>query len=160
MCADAPARRADGSLVHDARLFAELEAQTGIREGIQFPLPRGEFVVLGRDEEGLACVAWWIEVGGPVRVKLLVAGVALRLRKRGLRVGDDIMSEVVARLIDRVVGRDIKVVMVFGLVHPSNTASADLLARHGFFYVQEDGDYQEWWLRLDVPYDPDELERL
>lgn len=160
VCADAPARRSDGSLVYDAGLFAEIEAQTGIREGVQFPLPRGEFVVLGRDDDGIACVAWWIEIGGASRLKLLSVGVALRLRRRGLRVGDEMMTEVVARMIDRVAGRDITVIMVHALVHPSNNASAHMLARHGFFYVQESGDYQEWWLRLDVPFDPDELEVL
>lgn len=150
VCTDPPARHPDGTLNLQGAALWELEAQTGIRE-IQLPLPRGEHLLIGRDDDGIACACWWYEVGGPASVKLLVAAVARRLRRTSLKVGDQLMEEVVTRLIERVDGTEVQCVAAFGLVHPSNGPSQALLARHGFFYVQESGDYQEWWLRIDVP---------
>lgn len=151
VCTDEPARDEHGELIHDAQLYAELEAQTGIREAIQLPLPRGEYVLVGRDPEGIAAVCWWYEVGGPARVKILVAGVALRLRGGGRHIGDEMLEQVVSRLLERADPAFHPCIAVQVLVSPYNGPSQALLSRAGFFYVQDSGNYQEWWHRIDVP---------
>lgn len=132
---------------------SELEAQTGLQE-IQFPLPRDEHVVVGRDQAGeLAAVCWWIELGGPARVKLLAAGVSLSHRGARPRIGDLLMAEVLDRLIARAETFDIRVVGAYGLVRPDNVSSQEMLSRAGFYYVMDHGPFQEWWGRLEVTSD-------
>lgn len=128
----------------------EWEAQAGIQDA-PCPTPRGEYVLLGRDAHGLAAVCHWFEIAGPMRVKLLCAGVALRLRRSGQRVGDLLIEEVIQTVADNADRRRISTVTVYGLVHQRNGNSQALLHRHGFFYALDSGAYQEWWLRIDLP---------
>lgn len=131
--------------------FAALEAQVGI-QSIEFPLPQGEHVIVGRDESGqMAAVCWWIELGGPGRLKLLAAAVSLEHRGAQPRVGDLMMEELFDRVLAAADGAGIETVAVFGLVRRSNGACQTMLANTGFFYVMDVGDLQEWWARLEVP---------
>lgn len=128
----------------------ELEAQVGL-QNIQFPLPRGERVLVGRDSTGvMAALCWWIELG---RGRFKILGAAVALTHRGLtpRVGKLLIDEVIDRLLSDADGAGVEVVSVYGLVRPKNGNSQRMLHNAGFFYVQDDSGFQEWWARLEVP---------
>ncbi|GAB2762233.1 hypothetical protein GCM10027273_44870 [Nocardioides pakistanensis] len=122
--------------------------QSGIRSLIP-PMPTGDVLLVGRDSEGIAAVSWWYEHDGPGLVKMLAGAVALRCRGRGLRLGDELMEETLSSIAERAAAADLDHAVVWGLVHRSNAASQAMVDRHGFFYLRDDGEYQEWWHRID-----------
>ena len=77
--------------------------------------------------------------------------VALRLRRTGARLGDQLMERTLDEIAGAadVVGAD--TVMVWGLIHHENAASQALADRMGFFCISDNSaGLQEWWLRIDI----------
>ena len=158
VCAETPGRDAAGHLQMNGVLRSQLVAQTGIRDGIQFPLPRDEHVLIGRDQHGAAAVAWWCELAGPQRVKLLVMAVSLRLRGCKIRVGsqvktygDLLIEEFESRLLENVDPALVRCVSAYCVIDSDNGPSQRLVQRHGYYYMAETDGHQEWWTRLDLP---------
>jgi ribosomal protein S18 acetylase RimI-like enzyme len=128
----------------------EREVQSGIRD-LRPPMPPGDTLLIGRDLEGIAAVSWWFDQDGPGLVKLLAGAVALRCRRvPGLRLGDELMDETLSRIAERASEAGLDHAMVWGYVHRMNGPSQAMVERHGFFYVSDDDEYQEWWLRVDI----------
>lgn len=151
-CAEpAPATFGPEDSIEDLPNRYELEAQIGLQREVSYPLLGGDFVLLGRDERGLAAALWWSEQGGPAYVHLQSMGVALRLRGQKLGVGDAMIDEFLFELADRAVGADERSVQVRARVDWDNSNCQELLRRKGFRYLQSDGFYQQWWLTVTVP---------
>lgn len=98
--------------------------------GIQALSPPGgddEVIWLGYDDAGLGAVAWWWEEDGPGLVNLVVAAVALRLRRQ--HVGDEVMDEVTRKVAQRAGRAGLDEVHMWGLVHENNRHSVDMCER-------------------------------
>jgi L-amino acid N-acyltransferase YncA len=116
-------------------------------------MPSGDTLLVGRDAGGIGAVSWWFQVHGPGVVKIQASAVALRLRKRGLGCGDELMSETLDGIASQADAAGEDHVMVTGSIHRQNRASQALADRHGFFYTQDSDDLQEWWLRINIEQD-------
>jgi hypothetical protein len=135
--------------VDDLEFAYEFEAQVGLQQ-ITYPLPRGEFVLLGRDSAGLAAACWWTEQAGARYVHIESLGVALRLRRTGQYVGDQLLDEVIQELATNADQAGHDQVMIRARIDWANSASQDLFSRKRFTYKESDGYYQQWWLRIDL----------
>lgn len=128
----------------------ERVVQAGIN-GLTWPRPSDELLVIGRDEEGIVAVTLSAEIGGPWEVKILAAAVALRVRRKGLGVGDHLAEETIDRLMERADLANEDQLGLWGLIHQRNAASQALASRHGFDYVRDFGEeLQEWWQFIDL----------
>jgi hypothetical protein len=152
ICTDAPTLPgvAEPS-ADDDDAWWESDVEINLQE-VGFPLERGEYILLGRDSEGLAAVSWCWEQRGPQTVKILAIAVAQRLRQRHeCWVGDEALQ----RTIDEVMGRadsvGIPVAMIWGEVHSRNGDSLKLFERNRFFQHHHEGEMLEVWLRIDLP---------
>ncbi len=90
--------------------------------------------MVGRDPEGIAAASVWLERDGGQLIELKAMAVALRLRNRGLHLGDEIMTETFDLITSMAVQRGHTQVELIGFVYERNDASLKLLQRHGFEY--------------------------
>jgi len=86
---------------HLAGRYWELEVQVGLNN-LRWPIPAGELLLIGRDEQGIGAVSHSFEIGGPADVKILAGAVALRLRRQGKGYGDEMMEQTIDRLLARI----------------------------------------------------------
>lgn len=143
----APATLGENGDILELEAPWEFEAQAGLQNAA-CPSPVGERILIGRDGLGIAAACWWGETN-PRMVRLYCIGVALRLRRRGLHVGDQLMTEVLDRIDADALESGVDMLLVDALVDRSNGDSQALLTRHGFTYMNNDGWYQRWFLRID-----------
>lgn len=125
----------------------EYEVQTELQRAI-IPPPGGQYVLIGRDDgPGIAAACWWGETPSPRYVRLYAVARAARLRGQG--VGGATLEEFKDRLKRNAATTPGDVIMVQARVDRSNANSQALLDEHGFVYANNDGWYQQWWLRLE-----------
>lgn len=152
ICTDAPALpgTADDTTVDDP--WWESDIEIGIQE-IDFPLQSSrEYMLIARDDHGIAGVVWCWEQAGPRRVKILGIAVAQRLRGQGLCLGDELLERGIQEVMGRADAAEIEVASAYARVHPYNRNSLELFQRHRFFHAPDTSDgYCEMWLRIDLP---------
>jgi hypothetical protein len=111
-----------------------LDVQVYLQHEIAWPLPRGERVIIGRDDaERVTAVVHWWQMSGPGRVKVLAAARSLHVREQGL--GDEMLEELFSRLLEEIEDKEIKAVTVYCLVDWANEPCQKLLARNRFRVV-------------------------
>ncbi|GAB3389116.1 hypothetical protein GCM10027568_10930 [Humibacter soli] len=127
--------------VHDRPY--QIEVQAGIRD-LRPPFRDGSAVLLGYDEQGLACVSQWQtarETDDPPAHFINAMARANRCHCNGY--GDEMMTETLLTLerLNDANGTDFG---VYGKVHRQNHASLAMLERHGFERFDSDGEYEVW----------------
>lgn len=120
----------------------ERTVQSALRT-LRWPLPADEFLLLGRDDEGIAGVSWWADLDGSAEVKILA--VAIALRRQGDRLGDGLLSETKQRIIERADAAEVKELTVWAVTHARNHRAQWLLQRHGFHFISEYDNEQDWY---------------
>ncbi len=66
------------------------------------------------------------------------------------------MEQTQNAIAERAGGQGLDHAIVWGYIHRNNSSSIALVDRHHFFYARDDGEYQEWWSRIDIA-DPGEI---
>ena len=98
---------------------------------------RGETLLLGIDEGGIAAMAAWTSVDDPSDVLLQAVAVATRHRHRGGAHAREAITTALDRITADAARAHVSAVLVEGRIHQENQPSKALCAAHGFLH---DGD--------------------
>lgn len=105
-----------------------------------------EYLQLGWDDEGIGAAIFWEELDGPGQVELHVAAVALRYRRRGGGVADEMMTHTLDALTTRALELGVDLVEASTWIDEQNRASQNMCRRFGFRQVafKDDEGLQRW----------------
>lgn len=151
-CCTAPAkrsRRPPYGRQHHAQW--ELQVQSYIRALKPRTSPNCHLWV-GLDAEGVAGVFHYERVGG-TEVFVKCAAIAVRHRRKGGGVADELLTTMLDEITARAIEAGERDVLVTGHIHPENRPSQYLARRTGFRQIACLDEYQVWAMTLDLPPD-------
>ena len=119
--------------------------QSRIRTATSAP-PPPQFMLVGSDAEGIGAAVWYEELDGAGNIEVRVGAVALRHRRRGGGVADEMVAALFDALTEKALHDGVDIVLVQTWVDERNRPSQAMCRRAGMHQLSEDpdGTLQRW----------------
>lgn len=116
------------------------------------PYPPPEHLLLGWDDAGIGAAVFWEELDGPGQVEVYLGAVAMRYRRRGGGVADEMMTELFDAITERAFEVGVDMVEISTWIHEGNRASQSMARRFTFHQTsfKEDEQLQRWSVFLQI----------
>lgn len=143
-CTDAPQRkrRAGRWEQHHDRPW-ELRPQAALRTAHP-PAQPPDFMLVGRDAEGIGAAMFYEELDGPGLVELHIGAVAMRHRFSGSGVADEMMAATFDAITTRALEAGVDLVEIGAWIDPGNRGSQAMCRRATMRQTAVKDDLQRW----------------